>query len=98
MYEPPVRFPNGKVIHPDWVLLPQKGLKKPLIIEYWGLSVLKPNAAHWAIQAQDKYEQKRKKKEAYYTTSPDFHYIGLTMPDLKDLDTVLSSALDFLTE
>lgn len=98
VYEPPVKIGNGHIVSPDWVLLPQNGIAKPVIIEYWGLSILKPNASNWAIQAQPDYQQKRKKKEDYYLSSQSFHYIGLTMPDLKDLDVALGSALEFLTE
>ena len=96
IYEPSLKIHKGKVIHPDWVLLPQNGITKPVIIEYWGLSVLKPNAAYWAKQVQPKYEAKRKKKELFYNNTPDYHYIGLTMPDLTDLDSILGVELDFL--
>ncbi len=98
VYEPPIKIDKGKVVNPDWVLLPQNGISKPIIIEYWGLSVLKPNASYWAVQAQPKYNERRKKKELFYESAPDYHYIGLTLPDLKDLDSVLGSALSFLTE
>lgn len=98
IYEPPVKVKKGHVLCPDWVLLPQNGIKKPVIIEYWGLSILKPNAANWAIQAQPDYEQKRKRKEEFYMDSSEYHYIGLTMPDLKELETALGSALEFLVE
>lgn len=98
VYEPPIKVGKGHIVNPDWVLLPQNGISKPVIIEYWGLSVLKPNASYWAIQAQPKYEERRKKKELFYESTPDYHYIGLTMPDLKDLDSVLGASLAFLTE
>ena len=98
VYEPPLKVGKGHILSPDWVLLPQNGISKPVIIEYWGLSILKPNASNWAIQAQPDYQQKRKKKEEYYLSSESFHYIGLTMPDLKDLDVALGSSLEFLME
>ena len=36
IYEPEVPTEKGKLIA-DWLILPQKGLDKPVIIEYWGL-------------------------------------------------------------
>ena len=96
IYEPPMRFHEGNIIKPDWVLLPQKGISKPVIIEYWGLSVLKPNAARWAIKAQEKYERRKKRKEQHYKDSELYHYIGLTRPDLKNLEESLGKKLEML--
>ena len=96
VYEPKVPFSDGSQLQPDWVLLPQNGICRPVIVEYWGLSVLRPNAAYWAKEAQPKYQRRRKRKEALYTTTPHYHYIGLQLPDLAQLDSTLGEALDAL--
>ena len=96
IYEPKVSLSKGNIAEPDWVLLPQNGICKPVIVEYWGLSVLKKNAAYWAKQAQPKYQERRKRKEELYRSNPHFHYIGLEMPDLKKLDERLGRVLESL--
>lgn len=97
IYEPEIKFCKTKT-QPDWVLLPQHGITKPVIVEYWGLSVLRPNASYWAQEAQPKYQEKRKFKESLYLDDENYHYIGLELPDLKQLDEVLGEALNRLKE
>lgn len=97
IYEPEIKFCKTKT-QPDWVLLPQHGITKPVIVEYWGLSVLRPNASYWAQEAQPKYQEKRKFKESLYLGDENYHYIGLELPDLKQLDEVLGEALNRLKE
>jgi len=97
IYEPEIKFNKTKT-QPDWVLLPQKGITKPVIIEYWGLSVLRPNASYWAQEAQPKYQEKRRFKESLYSEDENYYYIGLELPDLTNLDEVLGEALTLLKE
>jgi hypothetical protein len=96
IYEPKIVFSNGCETKPDWVLLPQNDVCKPIIVEYWGLSVLKPNASYWAKEAQPAYQKRRAKKEQHYESHRSYHYIGLEMPDLKRLDEALGKRLDEL--
>ena len=49
MYEPKIPA-DSEFLLPDWLLLPQCGIDKPVIVEYWGL-LRKENRADWVGRA-----------------------------------------------
>ena len=70
MYEPKIPA-DSEFLLPDWLLLPQCGIDKPVIVEYWGL-LRKENRADWVAERLPKYFDKKK----VCTTAFCFNWLG----------------------
>ena len=81
IYEPAVPTENGNLIA-DWLILPQKGLDKPVIIEYWGL-LREDNRAQWVEQRLPRYQEKKIYKEIQ----------KYAISELTDIGTVSASSV-----
>ena len=82
IYEPEVPTPKGVFIA-DWLVLPQHGLSKPVIIEYWGL-LRTTNRARWVEDRLPKYKQRKKYKESVYSLLDSYYYIAIYPEDLEN--------------
>jgi len=80
IYEPEVPTDDGRLIA-DWLILPQKGLTKPVIIEYWGL-LRKENRAQWVNDRLPRYKKKKIYKENLYVSLEDYYYVSILPEDL----------------
>ena len=94
IYEPEVPTEKGKLIA-DWLILPQKGLDKPVIIEYWGL-LREDNRAQWVEQRLPRYQEKKIYKENLYESLEDYYYVAIYPKDLEDGIEMLTGKLDIL--
>jgi len=85
IYEPeiPVATEAGYLL-PDWLLLPQQGLTKPVIIEYWGL-LRTDNRAEWVEARLPRYLEKKHFKETIYQELDDYHYLGILPENLSEV-------------
>jgi hypothetical protein len=82
IYEPEVPTPKGN-FKADWLILPQNGLDKPVIIEYWGL-LRKKNRARWVENRLPKYRARMKYKESIYQMLDSYHYVAIYPEDLEN--------------
>ena len=94
IYEPKVPTEKGNLIA-DWLILPQKGLDKPVIIEYWGL-LREDNRAQWVEQRLPRYQEKKIYKENLYESLEDYYYVAIYPKDLEDGIEMLTGKLDIL--
>lgn len=92
IYEPTIEMEDWE-FKPDWVILPQKGLDKPLIIEYWGL-LRKENRAKWVIERLPQYLARKEIKENIYESDDRYHFLGIYPEHLDDLDGILGKFLN----
>lgn len=92
IYEPTIEMEDWE-FKPDWVILPQKSLDKPLIIEYWGL-LRKENRARWVIDRLPHYLARKEIKENIYESDERYHFLGIYPEQLDDLDVVLGKFLN----
>ncbi len=90
IYEPeiPITSSTGYLL-PDWLLLPQQGITKPVIIEYWGL-LRENDRAAWVTERLPQYIAKKKFKESIYQELQDYHYLGI-LPENLDIDWLVST-------
>ena len=47
VYEPQIVIDDEEFL-PDWILWPQQGINKPIIVEFWGLCREDGGVAQWA--------------------------------------------------
>ncbi len=92
IYEPTIALDDW-VFKPDWVLLPQKDLDKPVIVEYWGL-LRKENRAAWVISRLPHYLERKQIKENAYLASDNYYFLGIYPEQLDDLDSVFAKFLN----
>jgi hypothetical protein len=92
VYEPQIVIDDEEFL-PDWILWPQKGISKPVIIEFWGLCRTEGNVAQWVINKREKYIYRKETKEAAYNKSEDYYYIGIYPKDIKHLSKILEDSL-----
>lgn len=90
IYEPDVPTPKG-IFKADWLILPQNGLDKPVIIEYWGL-LRTTNRARWVESRLPKYKERMKYKESIYRLLDAYYYVPIYPEDLERCleETILS--------
>ena len=79
----------------DWLILPQKGLDKPVIIEYWGL-LREGNRAQWVEQRLPRYKEKKIYKENLYESLEDYYYVAIYPNDLENGIDMITEKLDIL--
>ncbi len=89
-YEPKIEI-AGVVYTPDWVLMPQRGIDKPVVIEYWGL--LRKGGAKWVQKRLPKYLSKKEEKESAYMESENYYFVGIVPQDLPELETIFREKL-----
>ena len=94
IYEPEVPTEKGNLIA-DWLILPQKGLHKPVIIEYWGL-LREDNRAQWVEQRLPKYKEKKIYKEDLYESLEDYYYVAIYPNELIMGMDMITEKLDIL--
>lgn len=92
VYEPQIVIEDEEFL-PDWILWPQHGIDKPVIIEFWGLCREDGNVAQWVIKKRERYLFRKATKEAAYTSCPNYYYIGIYPHQLDSLDTWLEEEL-----
>lgn len=92
IYEPIIEIEGG-LFTPDWVLLPQKELTKPVIVEYWGL-LRKGNRADWVIKRLPQYIERKEIKETVYCNDARYDFLGIYPEDLKKLKKVFTKFLN----
>ncbi len=61
IYEPQIVIGDEEFL-PDWVLLPQYGLAKPIIVEYWGLCRQDNTLSGWARKKKPRYLDRKQSK------------------------------------
>ncbi len=88
IYEPEIPVATEYLL-PDWLLLPQQGINKPVIIEYWGL-LRENDRAEWVSERLPKYLAKKEYKESVYQELSDYHYLGI-LPENLNIDWIVSS-------
>jgi len=94
IYEPAVPTENGNLIA-DWLILPQKGLDKPVIIEYWGL-LREDKRAQWVEQRLPQYKEKKIYKEDLYESLEDYYYVAIYPNEMEQGKEMLTEKLDIL--
>lgn len=92
IYEPIIEI-DDNIFTPDWILLPQKGLSKPVIVEYWGL-LRTTNRAGWVTKKLPKYLERKEIKETAYAVSPHYDFLGLYPSDLDNLQQKFTEFLN----
>tara|TARA_B100000683_G_scaffold46674_1_gene43275 strand:- start:3610 stop:4014 length:405 start_codon:yes stop_codon:yes gene_type:complete len=92
VYEPQIVIDDEEFL-PDWVVWPQQGIDKPVIIEFWGLCRQDGKIAAWVIKKRDRYLYRKEIKESAYESCPHYYYIGVYPHQLDNLDAVLAEAL-----
>jgi|TARA_B100002019_G_scaffold169203_1_gene146298 hypothetical protein len=95
VYEPQIVIDDEEFL-PDWVIWPQQGIRKPVIVEYWGLCRDDSTLARWALRKKPKYLERKEFKESIYNGSDDYHYVGVFPDELNQLDVILSEKLELL--
>lgn len=66
IYEPQIVIGDEEFL-PDWVLLPQNGIDKPVIIEYWGLCRDDHTLAKWALKKNHAIWIENNSRKVYIT-------------------------------
>ena len=94
IYEPKVPTEKGNLIA-DWLILPQKGLDKPVIIEYWGL-LREDNRAQWVEDRLPRYKEKKIYKEDLYESLEDYYYISIYPNEMEMGKDMIVEKLDIL--
>jgi len=89
IYEPEIPVASTEFLLPDWLLLPQQGITKPVIIEYWGL-LRENDRAAWVTERLPQYIAKKEFKESIYQELQDYHYLGI-LPENLDIDWLVST-------
>ncbi len=89
IYEPEIPVAPTEFLLPDWLLLPQQGITKPVIIEYWGL-LRENDRAAWVTERLPQYLAKKEFKESIYHELQDYHYLGI-LPENLDIDWLVST-------
>lgn len=97
VYEPQIVIDDEEFL-PDWILWPQNGIDKPVIVEFWGLCRTEGHIAQWVINKRDKYIYRKGIKELAYGNSADYYYIGIYPNELKTLNEVLEKHLESLSK
>jgi hypothetical protein len=92
IYEPQIPA-DSEFLLPDWLLLPQCGIDKPIIVEYWGL-LRKENRAEWVKERLPRYLDKKKSKEDIYTDLDAYYYLSILPEHMEDLDNYLPQELE----
>lgn len=89
IYEPeiPVWLDDSDYLLPDWLILPQHGLDKPVIVEYWGL-LRKTNRAAWVESRLPKYLERKHHKESIYRDLEHYHYLGILPEHIESAETM----------
>ena len=93
MYEPQIVI-DDEVYLPDWVLWPQKGIDKPIIVEYWGLLRDDKTVAAWVQKKRPRYLRRKEEKEMAYRESELYYYVSLYPHEVANLDTILKTKLE----
>lgn len=78
------------------MLWPQKGIDKPVIIEYWGLLRDDKTVADWVHKKRPRYLRRKEEKEMAYRESDLYYYVSLYPQEVVNLDTILKSKLEEL--
>ncbi len=92
VYEPQIVIEDEEFL-PDWILWPQHGIDKPVIIEFWGLCRENGKVAEWVVRKRERYMYRKEIKETAYTSCDNYYYLGIYPHHLDDLDTWLSAEL-----
>lgn len=95
IYEPQIVIGDEEFL-PDWVLLPQNGIDKPVIIEYWGLCRDDHTLAKWALKKKPRYLDRKQFKESIYNGSEHYYYVGVYPQELNQLGVTLFQKLQDL--
>lgn len=95
VYEPQIVIDDEEFL-PDWILWPQQGIDKPVIVEFWGLCRTEGHIAQWVLNKRDKYIYRKEIKEKSYEGSDDYYYIGIYPNEIKNLTEVLEKHLSVL--
>jgi hypothetical protein len=95
IYEPQIVIGDEEFL-PDWVLLPQNGIDKPVIIEYWGLCRDDHTLAKWALKKKPRYLDRKQFKESIYNGSEHYYYVGVYPQELNQLEVTLFQKLQDL--
>ena len=95
VYEPQIVI-NDEVYLPDWVVWPQKGIDKPIIVEYWGLLRDDKTVAAWVHKKRPRYLRRKAEKEMAYHGSELYYYMGVYPHEVNDLDKILLAKLEGL--
>ena len=93
VYEPQIVI-DDEVYLPDWVLWPQKGIDKPVIVEYWGLLRDDKTVAAWVQKKRPRYLRRKEEKEMAYRESELYYYVSLYPHEVANLDTILKTRLE----
>ena len=93
VYEPEVHLVE-EVFHPDWIVYGRKGisLRKPIIIEYWGL-LRRGTRASWVSSRLPKYKARKEYKEKVYDNAMEYDFIGILPDYLSQLPKFLGRPL-----
>ena len=95
VYEPQIVIGDEEFL-PDWILWPQQGIDKPIIVEFWGLCREEGGVARWVLNKRAKYIYRKELKEHAYQNCKDYYYIGIYPQDLKNLTKVMCGHLENL--